>query len=96
MGAAWESWRCMDNNLQKTPSKHHDKKHKNSKRQSIKGNDEILLKLDENHLTRNSDEILKTKSQDTPNSEEEIISLKSFKVIKIIGEGSYGKVYLVK
>ena len=90
----WNKLHCanqQDDLLGKSQSKKH--KHQKELQQEFKDG-EIMTKSYEVHSTKPSEEtkICLKSSSDT----NEAISLKSFKIIKIIGEGSYGKVYLIK
>lgn len=95
MGNTCENMQCLrrGDHLDTSPSK---KKNRKFKKQSKKMFDtEIALGDSETITTKPSDQ-MKTDSARSSAIENEKATLKSFKVIKIIGEGAYGKVYLVK
>lgn len=95
MGNNWASmqWFRDGGELDTSPSK---KKNKKFLRKSKKGdNDELIMGRWETASTKSSNRI-KTESGTSSSNWGEKVTLKSFKVTKIIGEGAYGKVYLVK
>mmetsp|Transcript_23307 Transcript_23307/g.20683 ORF Transcript_23307/g.20683 Transcript_23307/m.20683 type:complete len:87 (+) Transcript_23307:29-289(+) len=79
--------------LQKVPSKHHNRKCSDK---DLEISTHMLIKSNDNNSTDQSEGLFKTESKESESLTQQEVILKSFKVIKIIGEGSYGKVYLVK
>mmetsp|Transcript_25625 Transcript_25625/g.25429 ORF Transcript_25625/g.25429 Transcript_25625/m.25429 type:complete len:95 (-) Transcript_25625:882-1166(-) len=94
MGNTCDRMQCLkkDEGLEKKPSKKESKKRRKMNKKLMTEDirmgklDSASTKLSENFMTESADS----------SKQSVAVTLKSFTVVKIIGEGAYGKVYLVK